>query len=154
MKIVKNKLDNIELEKNLNDLPNVMSKYFEKLLGKRDDIAIYINGYLKTLLNISKNQMKADTITNIIDRFKIEKLKLKIKSSKKIDIENLNDELSKDLKNKYLEGSKKFYENKYEEEIFDFFKDFFKVEAKNIIEQSIKNLKLEELKPFIKKFNL
>ena len=154
MKIVKNKLDNIELEKNLNDLPNVMSKYFEKLLGKRDDIAIYINGYLKTLLNISKNQMKADTITNIIDRFKIEKLKLKIKSSKKIDIENLNDELSKDLKNKYLEGSKEFYENKYEEEIFDFFKDFFKVEAKNIIEQSIKNLKLEELKPFIKKFNL
>ena len=154
MKIVKNKLDNIELEKNLNDLPNVMSKYFEKLLGKRDDIAIYINGYLKTLLNISKNQMKADTITNIIDRFKIEKLKLKIKSSKKIDIENLNDELSKDLKNKYLEGSKEFYENKYEEEIFDFFKDFFKVEAKNIIEQSIKNLKLEEFKPFIKKFNL
>ena len=146
--IVNKKLEQIEIENNLNDLPNTMSKYFEKLLGEYEDINKYISGHLKNLLVFSKNKLNTDTVNNFIDRFKKEKLKLKMKISKKIDVEKFNDELNKEIGDRYIKISQEFYNNKYDEEVFNFFKTFLKNEAKKIIEQTIKDLKPEDLKAF------
>ena len=151
IEIVKNKIEKIEDEKDLNELPISISKYFEKLLGKRDDIVKYLEKHFETLLNYSKRVIDTDTITNFIDNFKQEKLKLKVKKSKKIDIENLDEELNKELKKKYYDISKNFYEEKFNEEFYKFFLNFMKTEAEKIIVQSIKDLKMEDLKPFIEK---
>ena len=70
---------------------------------------------------------------------------------KKIDVENFNDELNKDIENRYTKISQEFYDKKYDEEVFNFFKNFLKSEAKKIIDQNIKDLKLEDLKSIIEK---
>ena len=149
--LVKNKLDKIEIENNYDDLPKAMANYFEKLLGKYDDIKIYISKRLKNILNYSKKKLKTDTVTNFINSFKKDKLKLKMEIIKKIDVENFNDELNKDIENRYTKISQEFYDKKYDEEVFNFFKNFLKSEAKKIIDQNIKDLKLEDLKSIIEK---
>ena len=70
---------------------------------------------------------------------------------KKIDVENFNDELNKDIDNRYTKVSQEFYDKEYYEEVFNFFKSFLKSEAKKIIEQNINELKLEDLKSIIGK---
>ena len=149
--LVKNKLDKIEIENNYDDLPKAMANYFEKLLEKYDDIKIYISKRLKNILNYSKKKLKTDTVTNFINSFKKDKLKLKMEIIKKIDVENFNDELNKDIENRYTKISQEFYDKKYDEEVFNFFKNFLKSEAKKIIDQNIKDLKLEDLKSIIEK---
>ena len=71
-----------------------------------------------------------------------------MKISKKIDVEKFNDELNKEIGDRYIKISQEFYNNKYDEEVFNFFKTFLKNEAKKIIEQTIKDLKPEDLKAF------
>ena len=150
---IKNNLDIIKPEKNLDDLPKTFSEYFGKLLGKREDINNYLNKHFKTVLNYTKRAVDADTINNFIDLFKKEKLKLKIpqKKSKSIDIENIDDELSKEITKKYNQIFRQLYGEKFKQEIFNFFINFLKSEAENNIIQSIKNLKIEDLKPLIQK---
>ena len=151
MDLAKNKLDKIQIENNLDDLPKTMSKYFEKLLGKYDDITIYIKGYLKNLLIYSKQKLKTNTITNFIDSFKKNKLKLKMQIIKKIDVENFNDELNKEIENRYTKISQEFYDKKYDEEVFISFKQILKSEAEKIIYQAIKDIKDDDLKSLIEK---
>ena len=151
MELVKKKIDDIEEEKDLSELPISISKYFEKLLGKRDDIIKYLEKHFETLLNYSKRAIDTDTITNFIDNFKEEKLKLKVKKTKKIDIENIDEELNKELNKKYSQISNNFYEKRFNEEFYKFFLELMKTEAEKIIVQVIKDLKMEDLKSFIEK---
>ena len=149
--LVKNKLDKIEIENNYDDLPKAMANYFEKLLGKYDDIKIYISKRLKNILNYSKKKLKTDTVTNFINSFKKDKLKLKMQIIKKIDVENFNDELNKEIENRYTKISQEFYEKKYDKEVFNIFKQVLKSEAEKIIYQTIKDLKNDDLKSLIEK---
>ena len=149
--IAKNKLDKVEIEHNVNDLPKTMANYFEKLLGKYDEINLYISKYLKTFLNYSKNKLKTNTVTNFINDFKQNKLKLKMEIIKRIDIENFNDELNKEIDNRYTKISQEFFDKKYDKEVFNFFKNYLKSEANNIIYQTIKDFKYEDLKPIFEK---
>ena len=153
MEKVKDNIKRIKPEKDLDDLPKSLSNYFENLLGKRNDINQYLYKSLKTMLNYSKRGINADTINDLIETFKKEKLKLKVTEtkSKKIDIENLDDELSNEIKKKYNKISQRFYELKFKEKFFTFFSNFLKEQSEKIISQSIKVLKLEDLKPLIEK---
>ena len=151
IEIIKKNIQNIEAQKDLDDIPNSISKYFEKLLRKREDINQYISKQLKNTLIYSKRAINTDTMTDYIDKFKQEKLKIKVIKTKKIDIENLDNELNKDLKKKYDEIAKIYYEKEFIEEFYNFFLDFCKKEAENIIKQMIKELNYDYLKPFIEK---
>ena len=150
---IKAKIEAKEVEKNLNDIPTSMSKYFENLLGKRDDIKHYIFKHFITLLNYYKDSIDIDFLTYFIENFKKEKLKLKVTKakSKNLEIENLDNEFNKELKNKSSQIAQDFYQNKFKEELFKFFIDFFKKEAEKIIIHTIKDLKIDDLKPFIEK---
>ena len=151
MTIVKNKIEKIEVEKDLDDLPNCILKYFEKILGKRDEIISYLSKDLELMLNYSKRAIDTDTITYFIDNFKLEKLKLKVVKTKKIDLDNFDNDLNKELKKHYSQISKKYYQEKFNEEVYNFFLNFYKVEAEKIIAQTIKDMKIDDLKPLIEK---
>ena len=151
---VKLNIEKIIPEKDLDDIPDSLSKYFEKLLGKRDDINQYIYKHIKTSLNYSKTSIGIDTMKDFIDNFKEEKLKLKVTKSKSktLEIENLDDEFNKELKKRYNEISKNYYDQKFKEELFNYFSDFLKKEAEKIIGQVIKELKFEDYKVLIEKY--
>ena len=151
IEIIKINLDKIKPEKNLDDLPTTFSEYFEKLLGKSEDINYYIESHSKTVLNYTKREIDTDTINNFIELFIKKKLKIKIpeKKSKSIDIKNIDDELTKEITNKYNQIFGKFYGEKFKQIIFNFFVNFLKSEAENIIIQTIKSLKIADLKPLL-----
>ena len=151
MTIVKEKIEKIKAEKYSDDLANCIPKYFEKILGKRDDIISYLSKDLKIMLNYCKRAIDTDTITSFIDNFKMEKLKLKVVKTKKIDLDNFDNELNKELKKLYSQISKKYFEEKFNEEVYTFFFTFYKAEAEKIIAQSINDMKIDELKPIIEK---
>ena len=102
MEKVKHNIEKIKIEKDLDDLPKSLSNYFEKLLGKRDDINQYLYTSFKNLLNYAERGINSDAINDFIKNFKKEKLKLKVSEikSKKIDIENLDDEFNNEIKKK------------------------------------------------------
>jgi len=83
---VERKIKNIKIEKNLNDMPNLFSKYFEKIFGNKHDIVQYTYKYLSDLLIKYETSIKQDIINYYIQNFKKEKMKLKISESKKEDI--------------------------------------------------------------------
>ena len=56
MIIVKSNIEKIKPEKDLDDLPTCIPKYFEKILGKRDDIISYLSKDLKNMFNYAKMQ--------------------------------------------------------------------------------------------------
>ena len=153
MKLVKDKIEKIEQEKNLSDLPSSVSNYFEKLLGKITEINNYLNKASKNMINYSKMAIDIDSITKYIEIFKKEKLKLKItgNKNKNLNIENFDDDLNKELKKIYSKISENFYQEEFKEEIFNFFIDLIKQVAEVIILESLKDLKFEELKPLIDK---
>ena len=103
------------------------------------------------MLNYCKRAIDTDTITSFIDNFKMEKLKLKVVKTKKIDLDNFDNELNKELKKLYSQISKKYFEEKFNEEVYTFFFTFYKAEAEKIIAQSINDMKIDELKPIIEK---
>ena len=69
---VERKIKNIKIEKNLNDMPNLFSKYFEKIFGNKHDIVQYTYKYLSALL-IKYETSIEQNIINII--FKISRRK-------------------------------------------------------------------------------
>ena len=148
MDIVKMKIEEIKPDNNL-DLPDSVANHFEKLLGKRDDIIKYLRGISKSSSQYSKRVTDIDTISSLIDKFKAEKLKLKVVKTKNLDIESIDEELNKELISFYSKISQAFYEQKYGEIISKFFKDFIKREAEKIILQTLKDLTIENLKPSI-----
>ena len=150
---VKKRIEKIKADKNFDELPDSFSKYFEKLLGKRDDITQYLYQNFQNLLNYAKQAIDLNTTADFIDNFKKEKLKLKIKNTtnKKFDLENLDDELNKEIKKKYNQISQEYYKKRFKTDFFNFFSNYLTIEAKKIISQSIKNLNFEELKSFIEK---
>ena len=80
------------------------------------------------------------------------KLKVTKSKSKTLEIENLDDEFNKELKKRYNEISKNYYDQKFKEELFNYFSDFLKKEAEKIIGQVIKELKFEDYKVLIEKY--
>ena len=54
-------------------------------------------------------------------------------------------------KKKYNKVSQKFYEHKFKGKFFSFFMNFLKEESETIISQSIKVLKIEDLKSLLEK---
>ena len=81
----------------------------------------------------------------------MEKLKLKVVKTKKIDLDNFDKELNKELKKHYTQISNKYYQEKFNNEVFNFFLEFYKNEAEKIINQTIKGMKIDDLKPIIEK---
>lgn len=67
-------------------MPNLFSKYFEKIFGNKHDIVQYTYKYLSDLLIKYETSIKQDIINYYIQNFKKEKMKLKISESKKEDI--------------------------------------------------------------------
>lgn len=80
-------------------------------------------------------------------------MKLKISESKKkiLSIDELDKELIEEFKKKYEQVLQEFNQEKFKEEIFAFFVDFFKKEIMKIINENTKEFKIEDLKPFIEK---
>ena len=150
---IKLNIEKIIPEKDLDDIPNSLSKYFETLLGKRDDINQYMLGHFKTSLNYSKRAIDTDTLKDFINNFKKEKLKLKVSESKSktLEIENLDGEFNKELKKRCDEISKNYYAEKFKEDLFNYFSNFLKTEAEKIMEQAIKDLKIEDYTVLIEK---
>ena len=114
---------------------------------------IHIYKYLSDLLIKYETSIKQDIINYYIQNFKKEKMKLKISESKKniLSIDELDKELIKEFKKKYEQVLQEFNQEKFKEEIFTFFVDFFKKEIMKIINENTKEFKIEDLKPSIEK---
>ena len=153
---VKIRIEAIEAEKNIDDLPTSVSNFFVKLLGNIKQINDYLNRYIENMLKFSKGAIDPNTINNYIEKFKKEKLKLKISGNKNkdINVQNIDDDLSKELKNIYSKISEKFYQEQFKEESFNIFVDMIKKVAETIIMESLKDLKIEEFNSIIDKIKI
>ena len=153
---VRKRIEAIEPEKNIDDLPTSVSNFFEKLMGNIKQINDYLNRYIDNMFKFSKGAIDPNTINNFIEQFKKEKLKLKISGNKNkdINIQNIDDDLSKELKNIYSKISEKFYQEQFKEESFNIFVDMIKKVAETIIMESLKDLKIEEFNSIIDKIKI
>ena len=156
MEIVCNHIETIEPAKDLNDLPSSISNYFEKLLGNKNEIKVYLSKASKNMLSYCKRAIDTDEINNYIKIFKKEKLKLKItdEKNKSINIENIDDDLNKELKKIYSKISETFYQVEFKEEIFKCFINLIKKEIEAIILENLRNLKMEEFNTLIDKIKI
>ena len=149
---VKDKIKEIEKEKNLNNNDNLINSlliYIEKLLGKKEEITEYLKIQLGNCLNISKINVDNNILKSYIENFKENELKLKVNDSIKMFIKNLLDELNKDIKVKYTEIRNDLNDKIIREEFYNKFTNIVKTEAEHIVEQSINNLKKEDLNSMI-----
>ena len=150
MEIIKDKIEKEHDEKDLDELAKSLNKYFEKLVGNTGNILIVP---LEQVILFSKEAIKTDVMNYLIDNFKQTKLRIKFskKQKKYLKIENLSNELNKELEQRYSQISSQFFANAFKEEFYLFFKDFLKNEAEKIIARNIKDLKLEDLNPLVEK---
>ena len=152
IKYIQKNVAKIETKKNGDDLYNSICDIFEKLLGKLDGKSKeYLQKNIKNVLKYSKDGIYNDEIKDSIDKFKKEKLKFK--NIKKCDfIEKIDDNLNKELEEKYAKISTVYYKENFNDEIFLYYCNLIKKEVVSNIIKSINDLKKSgELKSLIEK---